>query len=72
MAEESTLTSKGQTTIPKGIRDKLAINSGDRITFTLMPDGTVLMRVKNRSVLELAGVLRRKGQKPVPIEQLSR
>jgi antitoxin PrlF len=72
MAEESTLTSKGQTTIPKGIRDKLSMKSGDRMTFTLMPDGTVLMRVKNKSVLELAGVLRRKGQKPVPIEQLSR
>lgn len=72
MAEESTLTSKGQTTIPKAIRDKLAIRSGDRITFTLMPDGTVLMRVKNKSMLELAGMLHRKGRKPVPIEQLSR
>jgi AbrB family looped-hinge helix DNA binding protein len=72
MAEESTLTSKGQTTIPKGIRDKLAMKSGDRMTFTLMPDGTVLMRVKNKSILELAGILRRKGRKPVPTEQLSR
>lgn len=72
MADESTLTSKGQTTIPKGIRDKLAMKSGDRMTFTLMPDGTVLMRVKKKSILALAGVLRRKGQKPVPIEQLSR
>lgn len=72
MGEESTLTSKGQTTIPKGIREKLDMKSGDRMTFTLMPDGTVLMRVKNKSVLELAGVLHRKGQKRVPIEQLSR
>jgi AbrB family looped-hinge helix DNA binding protein len=72
MGEESTLTSKGQTTIPKGIRDKLAMKSGDRMTFTLMPDGTVLMRVKNKSVLELAGVLHRRARKPVPIEQLSR
>lgn len=72
MAEESTLTSKGQTTIPKGIREKLAMKSGDRMTFTLMPDGTVLMRVKNKSILGLAGTLRRKGRKPVPIEQLSR
>jgi hypothetical protein len=54
------------------IRDKLAMKSGDRMTFTLMPDGTVLMRVKNKSISGLAGVLRRKGQKPVPVEQLSR
>jgi len=45
---------------------------GDRITFTLMPGGTVIMRVKNKRVMELAGMLRKKGRKPVPIEQLSR
>lgn len=72
MSTESTLTSKGQTTIPKGIRDSLGIKSGDRMTFTLMPDGTVLLRVKNKSVMNLAGSLRRKGRKPLPVEQLSR
>jgi antitoxin PrlF len=72
MGDESTLTSKGQTTIPKGIRDKLDMKAGDRMTFALLPDGTVLMRVKNKSVLGLAGMLRRKGRKPVPIDQLSR
>jgi AbrB family looped-hinge helix DNA binding protein len=72
MPNDSTLTSKGQTTIPKNIRDGLRIKPGDRLTFTLMPDGTVVMRVKNKRVVELAGTLRRKGRKPVPIEQLSR
>jgi antitoxin PrlF len=72
MSTESTLTSKGQTTIPKDIRDSLGIKSGDRMTFTLMPDGTVLLRVKNKSVMNLAGSLRRKGRKPLPVEQLSR
>ena len=72
MTGDATLTSKGQTTIPKEIRDRLRIRPGDRMTFTLMPDGTVVMRVKNKRVVELAGTLRKKGQKPVPIEQLSR
>jgi antitoxin PrlF len=72
MSAESTLTSKGQTTIPKDIRDSLGIKSGDRMTFTLMPDGTVLLRVKNKSIMNLAGSLRKKGRKPLPIEQLSR
>ena len=45
---------------------------GDRLTFTLMTDGTVVMRVKNKRVMDLAGTLRRKGRKAVPIEQLSR
>ncbi len=72
MTGDTTLTSKGQTTIPKEIRDSLRIKPGDRMTFTLMADGTVVMRVKNRRIVELAGILRKKGRKPVPIEQLSR
>ena len=72
MTGDTTLTSKGQTTIPKEIRDSLRIKPGDRMTFTLMADGTVVMRVKNRRIVELAGILRKKGRKQVPIEQLSR
>lgn len=72
MGTDATLTSKGQTTIPKQIRDGLGMKTGDRITFTLMPDGIVLMRVKNKSVLNLAGSLHKKGRKSLPIDQLSR
>jgi antitoxin PrlF len=72
MSAESTLTSKGQTTIPKEVRDTLGMKSGDRMTFTVMRDGTVLLRVKNKSVMSLAGSLRKKGQKTLPVEELSR
>jgi antitoxin PrlF len=37
-----------------------------------MPDGVVLMRVKNRNVMDVAGKLRKPGRKALPIEQLSR
>ena len=69
---DATVTSKGQTTIPKEIRDQLGIKAGDRITFTLMPDGTMIVRAKTRSILDLAGRLHRKGRKAVPTRQLSR
>jgi len=72
MTTAATLTSKGQTTIPKEIRESLGMKAGDRMTFTLMPDGTVVMRVKNKSVTQLAGMLHKKGRKPVSIERLSR
>lgn len=72
MTIDSTLTSKGQTTIPKEIRDELGMKPGDRMTFTLMPDSTVVMRVKSKSINDLAGSLFKKGRKAVPVEQLSR
>lgn len=66
------MNSKGQTTIPKEIRDQLGMKPGDRMTFTLMPDATAVMRVKNKSITDLAGALYKKGRKPVPVEKLSR
>jgi AbrB family looped-hinge helix DNA binding protein len=71
IASDTTLTSKGQTTIPKEIRDSLGLKSGDRMTFTLMPDGTVIMRAKNKSILDLAGMLHEEGRVALPVEQLS-
>ena len=55
MPTHATLSSNGRTTIPKAIRNSLGLRPGDRITFTLMPDGTVVMRVKAKSVLDPAG-----------------
>ena len=72
MPNEATLSRKGQMTIPKEIRDRLSMKAGDRITFTLMPDSTVVLHLKTKSVTELAGMLYKKGRKPVPIEELSR
>ena len=72
MDTQATLTSKGQTTIPKSIREALGLKSGDRMTFTLLSNGVVLMRVKNKSVLDLAGALHKKGRKALSIEELSR
>ena len=72
MRTNVTLTSRGRTTIPKEIRDGLGMKPGERMTFTLMPDATVVMRVKGRCVTELAGKLQKKGRKPLPVEKLSR
>lgn len=69
MTNDATLTSKGQTTIPKEIRDALSMKAGDRLTFTLMPDSTVVMRLKSKSVAELAGGLHKKSRKPVPVNR---
>ncbi len=40
----STLTSKYQATIPRAVRDALALTAGDRIEFTIEPDGVRVRR----------------------------
>jgi antitoxin PrlF len=72
MATDATLTSKGQLTVPKEIRDSLGMKTGDRLTFTLMQDGVVVLRVKNKRLSDLGGILHKKDRKAVPIELLSR
>ena len=61
MSNDATLTSKGQTTIPKEIRDRLCMKAGDRMTFTLMPDATVVIRVKSKSVTATGGHVTQEG-----------
>lgn len=39
----TTVTSKGQVTIPKSIRDRLGIRPGSAIEFELTPDGRVVL-----------------------------
>lgn len=40
----SRMTSKGQVTIPKSLRDRLALAPGDLVSFDLEPDGRVVLR----------------------------
>lgn len=54
----ATLTSKGQTTIPKEIRDYLSLEPGDRIEF-LVQDNVVVLRAATRKVTDLKGFLRK-------------
>jgi antitoxin PrlF len=68
----ATLTSKGQTTIPKEIRDLLGLAPGDKLDFVVEADGRVVLRPATRDVRELRGMLRRKGRKPVSLEEMDR
>lgn len=54
---ESTVTSKGQTTVPAQVREQIGAAPGTRLVWHVMPDGTILVRAKTRSLLDLAGTL---------------
>jgi antitoxin PrlF len=50
------LTSKGQITVPKAVRDALGIETGDQLIFRVEGNRAVLARTTN--FLELAGSVR--------------
>ena len=57
----STLTTKGQITLPKEIRALLHLQSGDTVDFVLAADGRVEMRKAGQRVEEVFGVLYQPG-----------
>jgi antitoxin PrlF len=66
---ESTITSKGQTTVPKEIRKRLNLRPGDKV-FWYVEDGRIVLRAKNRSIKDLAGMLHRPGQRSISIQEM--
>lgn len=58
---ESTLTSKGQATIPKPVREHLGLKPGDRVKFFIHPDGSVVLLPK-LSPAALRGFLKHRGR----------
>lgn len=59
----ATMTSKGQLTVPKMIRERLRISTGDRVAFIVNDHGDVVVRSANSDVKELRGLLRGIGRK---------
>jgi len=53
----STITSKGQITVPKEVRDVLGLKSGDKVDFRLEKDGTARMLPLSRKVSDVFGML---------------
>jgi antitoxin PrlF len=58
-------------TVPREIRDRLGLKSGDKMAFTMLSDGTVVMRPKTRRLADLAGMLTRPGQPQVAVEDMN-
>lgn len=66
---ESGITAKGQTTLPKVVRDALSVQAGDRVRYFVL-DGEVRI-VPVRPIRRLYGMLRYEGP-PVTLEDMDR
>jgi antitoxin PrlF len=66
-----TITSKGQTTIPKEVKDALGLHAGDKIDFVIDADGRkatilpVTLDARN-----LRGILKAKRKRRVTLEEM--
>ena len=67
--EEATITSKGQVTVPKAIRDKLGLRQGDTVVYTATEDGVVLTP-KSIDFVDLAGYLGEPPNGPATLAQI--
>jgi len=66
---EATLSSKGQATIPKAVRERLQIKPGDRFKFFFHPDGVMLL--PKVPTARLKGMIPKSAQ-PVSLEEIDR
>ena len=66
---EAKLSSKGQATIPKTVRERLQIKPGDRFKFFFHPDGVIIL--PRIPTARLKGILP-KPAKPVTLEEMDR
>ena len=70
---ESKLTTKGQITIPKAVRERLNLEVGDTVYFDVRDDGSVIMLARNEPVEALFGLLAGKSKRkgPIAIEHMN-
>jgi antitoxin PrlF len=67
----STLTSKGQVTVPKEIRDGLKLKTGQTLEFRLTGDGQVLVSPRTRTATALKGIVKARPGQHVSIQQMN-
>ena len=67
---ESSITIKGQATIPKSIREHLGLHPGDRVKFFVHPDGSVVLLPKVPATA-LRGIAKMPSSRHVTTEQMT-
>ena len=64
------MTSKGQITLPREVRERLGVEAGDRVDFVFRPSGEIVVEPATVNLLQLRGMLRRRGKKVVSLEAM--
>ena len=65
------MTSKGQTTVPKEVRDFLGLEEGTQVEWVLGDDGKATVRPRKLRAVDLAGFLGPSPVGPVSVEEMN-
>lgn len=68
---ESSLTIRGQTTVPAEVRRALGLRPGDRLRYLILDGGEVRL-LRSQPLASLAGALARPGARRVSLEEMDR
>jgi AbrB family looped-hinge helix DNA binding protein len=68
---ESTITAKGQTTVPVGIRERVGVKPGSRLVWHVLPNGTLIVRAKIGKILDLAGTVKPARRGKVSVDDMN-
>ena len=63
------MTSKGQITVPKDVRDELGLETGTKVAFVRVGPGEYRLRAKTLSLRDLRGIARHDGP-AITIEEM--
>ena len=66
----ATLTSKGQLTLPKEIRDRLNLDAGAILDFKIQADNTITARHVQPDARRIRGLLKSPHSAPLTVEQM--
>lgn len=66
----ATLTSKGQITLPKEIRDRLGLDAGSMLDFQVLPDNTITARPVKPDARRIRGLLKSPYAAPLTVAQM--
>ena len=66
----ATLTTKGQITLPKEIRDRLGLDAGSILDFQVLPDNTITARPVKPDARSIRGLLKSPHAGPLTVEQM--
>lgn len=68
----ATLTSKGQMTLPKEVRDRLGLHPGDKLDFVFDADGQLVIKPRTVHVGDLFGILKPKDGRVATLEDMEK